>query len=156
MDEQARKAREAAARQLEEEDKLNHLRHLAAEERARERRWSYPGKSCVEHPKYGSIIVPHGSNLSAIENAAEYWGCELSEIISTARVWACDQSLPAVKRPEGRRTESWSEMLARLEREQEEKKLAEAAANAARREEKKRTEEARREYEESQCSLFAH
>ena len=155
MEEQARKAREAAARQNAEEDKQNYLRNLAAEELARERRWSYPGKSCVVHPKYGSVIVPHGSNLSAIENAAEYWGCDVSEVISTARVWDCDQSLPAVKMPESRQTESWSEMLARLEREEKEKKLAEAAAAAARREEKKRTEEAQREYEESQCSLFA-
>lgn len=68
-----------------------------AKEMARERRWTAPGKSRVEHPKYGSVIVPHCSNLAAIENAAEYWGCDLMEIISTARCWACDQSLPVVK-----------------------------------------------------------
>lgn len=64
---------------------------------ARERRWTAPGKSRVEHPKYGSVIVPHNSNLGALENAAEYWKCELSEIINTAHVWACDQSLPVVR-----------------------------------------------------------
>jgi len=68
-----------------------------AKEMARERRWTAPGKSRVEHPKYGSVIVPHCSNLAAIENAAEYWGCDLMEIISTAECWACDQSLPVVR-----------------------------------------------------------
>lgn len=155
MDEKGRLAREQASRRLMEEEAQNHLRYLGALRRARERRWTYPGKSRVEHPKYGSVIVPHGSNLSAIENAAEYWGCDFSEISGTARVWACDQSLPAVNMPETRQTESWSEMLARMEREQQEKRLAEAAAAAARREEKKKTEEERRENEESQCSMFA-
>lgn len=68
-----------------------------AKEMARERRWTAPGKSRVEHPKYGSVIVPHCSNLAAIENAAEFWGCDLMEIISTAECWACDQSLPVVR-----------------------------------------------------------
>lgn len=41
---------------------------------ARERRWTATGKARVAHPKYGSVIVPHSYNLSAIENEAEYWG----------------------------------------------------------------------------------
>lgn len=64
---------------------------------ARERRWTAPGKSRVEHPKYGSVVVPHSSNLGALENAAEFWGCDLMEIISTAQVLACDQSLRVVR-----------------------------------------------------------
>lgn len=64
---------------------------------ARERRWTATGKSRVEHPKYGSVVVPHSSNLAAIENAAEYWRCDLMEIISTAKVWACDQYLQVVR-----------------------------------------------------------
>jgi len=97
MDERAEKAREAAARRKEEEDRENYFRYLGSLRRARARRWAYEGKSRVEHPKYGSVIVPHGSNLVAIENAAEYWGCPLLEIIGTARVWECDQSLPVVR-----------------------------------------------------------
>lgn len=64
---------------------------------ARRRRWSYPGKARVEDPAHGSVIVPHGSNLSALLNAAEYWGCDVDEIIRTARVWACDRALPVVR-----------------------------------------------------------
>lgn len=70
-----------------------------AKEMARERRWTAPGKSRVEHPKYGSVIVPHCSNLAAIENAAEFWGCDLMEIISTARVWAVEPDEGPVRRP---------------------------------------------------------
>lgn len=76
------------------EDMSNYERAKAM---ARERRWTAQGKSRVEHPKYGSVVVPHTSNLAAIENAAEYWGCDLMEIISTAECWACDQSLPVVR-----------------------------------------------------------
>ena len=78
-------------------DELNHYEQ--ARERARERRWAEQGKSRVEHPKYGSVIVPHGSKLGAIENAAEYWGCDLMEIISTARVWAVEPDAGPVRRP---------------------------------------------------------
>ena len=70
-----------------------------AKELARERRWTAPGKSRVEHPEYGSVIVPHCSNLAAIENAAEFWGCDLMEIISTARVWAVEPDEGPVRRP---------------------------------------------------------
>ena len=76
------------------EDLSNYERVKA---QARERRWMAPGKSRVEHPKYGSVVVPHSSNLSAIENAAEYWGCDVMEIISTAECWACDQSVSVVR-----------------------------------------------------------
>lgn len=47
----------------------------AARRRNRERRWARKTKATVTHPKYGSIVVPHMSNLGAIECAAEVWGC---------------------------------------------------------------------------------
>ena len=53
----------------------------AAEERNRAERWNAPGRSKVTHPKYGTIVVPHRSNLSAIINAAEVWGCDWVEIL---------------------------------------------------------------------------
>ena len=74
-------------------------RSSASKAMARARRWTAPGKARVEHPKYGSVIVPHYSNLAAIENAAEFWGCDLMEIISTARVWAVEPDEGPVRRP---------------------------------------------------------
>lgn len=72
-------------------------RHALGYKRARERRWTAKGKSRVEHPVYGSVIVPHTSNLGAMENAAEYWGADLDEVVHSARVWECDQTLPVVR-----------------------------------------------------------
>lgn len=54
--------------------------HRRAIERERENRWNAKGRACVTHPKYGSVVVPHSSNLAALMNAAEYWGCDWSEI----------------------------------------------------------------------------
>lgn len=65
-------------------------------------RWTARGKSRVEHPLYGSVVVPHISNLAALKNAAEYWGVDLDEIIRTARVWECDQTLPVARPKEYR------------------------------------------------------
>lgn len=48
--------------------------HRRAIERERENRWNAKGRACVTHPKYGSVVVPHSSNLAALMNAAEYWG----------------------------------------------------------------------------------
>ena len=50
--------------------------HRRAIERERENRWNAKGRACVTHPKYGSVVVPHSSNLAALMNAAEYWGCD--------------------------------------------------------------------------------
>lgn len=55
--------------------------------RGREARWNAPGRSKVTHPKYGSVVVPHSSNLCALMNAAEYWRCNWTEI-RDAEVWA--------------------------------------------------------------------
>lgn len=51
----------------------------AAARRARIHRWSVPGRARVTHPAHGSVVVPHCSNLAAILNAAEVWGCNWVE-----------------------------------------------------------------------------
>ena len=55
--------------------------------RARFHRWQAPGRARVEHPAHGSVVVPHASNLAAILNAAEVWGCDWTEL-RDAKVWA--------------------------------------------------------------------
>lgn len=61
--------------------------HGQSVKRARETRWNAPGRSKVTHPQYGSVVVPHSSNLCALMNAAEYWGCGWMDI-RDAEVWA--------------------------------------------------------------------
>lgn len=61
--------------------------HGQSVKRARETRWNAPGRSKVTHPQYGSVVVPHSSNLCALMNAAEYWGCDWMDI-RDAEVWA--------------------------------------------------------------------
>ena len=58
--------------------------HRRAIERERENRWNAKGRACVTHPKYGSVVVPHSSNLAALMNAAEYWGCDWSCLLYTS------------------------------------------------------------------------
>lgn len=65
----------------------------SAEDRERKIRWSYTDKSSVSHSEHGSVIVPHGSNLSALRCAADVWGVDWLSILD-ARVEKCDQSLP--------------------------------------------------------------
>lgn len=68
-----------------------------AKERSREDRWNAPGRARVVHPKYGTVVVPHQSNLTAILNAAEYWRCDWLEI-RDAEVWAATpEDGPVVK-----------------------------------------------------------
>ena len=57
--------------------------------RAREERWRAAGRSRVVSQKYGEVVVPHGSNLAALMNAAEVWGCSWTDI-RDAEVWAAD------------------------------------------------------------------
>ncbi len=52
----------------------------SAAKRSRERRWNAPGRARVVHPTYGTVVVPHSSNLAAIMNAAEVWCCGWTEI----------------------------------------------------------------------------
>ena len=70
----------------------------SAAERARIHRWNVPGKSRVTHPAHGSVVVPHMSNLAAVMNAAEVWGCDWVKILD-AEVWAVDPSEPAEEMP---------------------------------------------------------
>ena len=77
MTERERELREAA--QL--------IRRREAEDRARRYRWDYPGRVRVVHPRYGEIIVPGRSKLSAILCAAEKWRVDWTEL-RDARVWA--------------------------------------------------------------------
>ena len=67
----------------------------AAARRARIHRWSVPGRARVTHPAHGAVVVPHCSNLAAILNAAEVWGCNWVEILD-AQVWAAqgEQAAP--------------------------------------------------------------
>ena len=70
----------------------------AAEERSRIHRWQVPGRSRVVHPAHGAVVVPHTSNLGAIMNAAEVWGCDWVKILD-AEVWAVDPSEPVAEMP---------------------------------------------------------
>ena len=66
---------------------------------SRAHRWTARGKARVEHPKYGSVIVPHSSNYGALENAAEFWGCDVLDLTKEARVcWVSPEEGP-VRRP---------------------------------------------------------
>lgn len=55
-------------------------------ERARRERWQASGCARVVSRKYGTVVVPHGSNFAALLNAAEVWGCDWTEI-RDAEVW---------------------------------------------------------------------
>lgn len=71
--------------------------HRQACLRSREERWNAKGRACVVHPERGTVVVPHSSNLAALLNAAEYWGCSWLEI-RDAEVWAArPEDGPAVK-----------------------------------------------------------
>lgn len=48
-------------------------------ERARRERWQASGCARVVSRKYGTVVVPHGSNFAALLNAAEVWGCDWTE-----------------------------------------------------------------------------
>lgn len=90
----AEEARKEAKR-LEQE----RIQNERAEARARQRRWVAKTRSKVEHPQYGSVIVPHLSKLAAIENAAEFWKCDPLDIIADAKVsWVSEDEGP-VRRP---------------------------------------------------------
>lgn len=69
-----------------------------AEERTRAERWNAPGRSRVVHQKYGAVVVPHSSNLAAVMNAAEYWGCDWSTI-TDAKVWLTEPGDGPVVKP---------------------------------------------------------
>lgn len=66
---------------------------------ARRDRWTAKGISKVTHPRFGAIVVPHASRLSALKNAAELWGVDWLEI-RDAEVWAASPEDGAAERPE--------------------------------------------------------
>lgn len=68
------------------------------ERKSRSQRWLAKNKSRVIHPKYGEVVVPHLSKFSAIENAAEFWKCEVGDIITDAQVMWVENETPA-RRP---------------------------------------------------------
>lgn len=54
-------------------------------ERARRERWQASGCARVVSRKYGTVVVPHGSNFAALLNAAEVWGCDWTISIHALR-----------------------------------------------------------------------
>ena len=66
-----------------------------AVERSRRERWDSKSLARVTHPDHGSVVVPHRSNLSAILNAAEVWGCDWMEIKDAAVYVAEPGAVPA-------------------------------------------------------------
>ena len=70
-----------------------------AKQLERARRWLAPHRSMVSHPKYGSVIVPHLSKISAIENAAEFWKCSIMDIIHDAKVEWVEPDAGPLRRP---------------------------------------------------------
>ncbi len=59
------------------------------EKREREGRWGAPGLARVVHPAWGTVVVPCGSKLAALMNAAEIWCCDWIEIRDSG-VWAAE------------------------------------------------------------------
>lgn len=57
-------------------------------------RWNAPGISKVIHPAYGEIIVPHCSNLGALQCAADVWGCDWTDIRGAERLWVPPDTKP--------------------------------------------------------------
>lgn len=55
-------------------------------ERSRRERWRAVGRARVVSKKYGAVVVPCRSKLTALMNAAEVWGCDWTEI-RDAEVW---------------------------------------------------------------------
>lgn len=72
--------------------------NMSARERDLRQRWAVKTKARVTHPDHGSVVVPHSSNLSALLNAAEVWGCDWLEI-RDATVCYTDPADPVVPMP---------------------------------------------------------
>lgn len=67
--------------------------------RAREFRWRAEASGKVTHPDHGSVVVPMTSKLSAIENAAEYWGCNWADLTAEATVTRREPEDGQTRRP---------------------------------------------------------
>ena len=59
-------------------------REAAIIARERNARWNSKNLLLVAHPMYGEVIVPGYSPLSAIDSAAEVWGCSCDDIKGAA------------------------------------------------------------------------
>lgn len=70
----------------------------AAIVRDRRSRWSARTIARVTHPQYGTIVVPHMSNFSALLNAADVWGCHWLKI-SDAQVSVAEPNDKPVRSP---------------------------------------------------------
>lgn len=60
---------------LRKKDAEEKEKHRAATLRSQKDRWMAVGKAKVTSKKFGEIIVPCASSLSALMCAAEMWGC---------------------------------------------------------------------------------
>lgn len=67
-------------------------------ERSRRERWRAVGRAGVVSKKYGAVVVPCRSKLTALMNAAEVWGCDWTEL-RDAEVWAVEKDERAVPVP---------------------------------------------------------
>ena len=63
--------------------------HMTPQERSRLDRWEPRTLARVIHPDYGMVVVPHRSNLAALMNAAEVWGCDWVTV-TDAEVWRAE------------------------------------------------------------------
>ena len=61
-------------------------------------RWREKPIARVVNPKYGTVVVPCGSKLAALQCAAEYWGCSFEDI-RDASVWRAEPGAAAVRMP---------------------------------------------------------
>lgn len=71
---------------------------LSPKERTRLECWEVKTLAKVVHPTRGTVVVPHRSNLAALMNAAEVWGCSWMEI-RDAKVLAADPGAVPVHMP---------------------------------------------------------
>lgn len=78
---------------------LDYDHYPRALQKARAQRWCARGKARVTHERFGSVIVPCSSKLTALENAAEFWKCEYSDISAAARVDLAGADEGPVRRP---------------------------------------------------------
>ena len=75
---------------LRKKDAEKKEKHRAATLRNQKDRWIAPGKAKVTSKKFGELVVPCASTLSALMCAAEMWGCQHWTDIMPASVDAVD------------------------------------------------------------------
>lgn len=77
---------------------MEHRARHSPAERERLERWEFKTLAKVIHPMRGTVVVPHRSNLAALLNAAEVWGCDWTEI-RDAKVMVADPGAVPVRMP---------------------------------------------------------